>query len=831
MLKLKRTLSFVVALALILSFAPMVSVSPAYAEPELDPIGEYVTGITVSNPTDYNFKAAPAPRSTIWSVALSESRYGNVYELYTTEASATVTLNCVYNTAAIDDNLYLKFFYSNEDEVFNFSPGQTRPDLFSYEPAGAPGEIDEAEAIYNSAIDPGVPITGVENNKYIFAVIFAQVGDAPAYTDNIVAYDAIAVLQTILVGIDAGSNGKIVLTGEDCANPGNIAQEIITGADAKRFLYDIQANNPDNKRDSESNDKVQIGVDPNNGYVIDQVFINGTERILSPANIVDGEYYPQGVESSLVALPTGGLNISATFAKPGLDTTNLTAAGGSGTSSAPFVYKSTVANSVDNFKASDLKGLPTSSLLAMYSDSAFTTAITELALAKGTQSVYITASDYDNGGSVYYELQITRSAPSSTVLTPVGGNTSNNNNNNTSTVVGTTVQSGTAIVNGGVASFGFGSTASESLLKGIKDYKDSHTEAGAVIPDATLRVNLPVGTDLSTINEMQVSIPRSLFGGTDQYENGIVIDTDLGKLHLDAAVIAKIASMPGTNDVKLIIRKVDKSKLTKEQQEAIGDGDVYEIILQTGDTNISDIGGQITASLPYKAAEVQDTESITFWYLGANNSLTNIRGAYDAANNEMDFVLSHLSLYAIRYTPKSFDDITDQSFAAAVKFIAAREITLGVDEKTFAPDSNITRADFVLMFMRAYNIAIDESISDNFTDVSADQYYAKALATAKNLGIIKGVGDNNYNPTASISRQDMMTIVYRGLELINSIPANTKKGDFTTYSDSSTVGSYAVDALTAFIGSGAFKADDNLIKPTVEATRADMAVLLYNLLK
>ncbi len=84
----------------------------------------------------------------------------------------------------------------------------------------------------------------------------------------------------------------------------------------------------------------------------------------------------------------------------------------------------------------------------------------------------------------------------------------------------------------------------------------------------------------------------------------------------------------------------------------------------------------------------------------------------------------------------------------------------GYGDGTFGPDNNMTRAEVAQMF---YNLLLDKdvAITMNFHDVQADAWYADAVNTLASLGMISGVGNNQFEPERSITRAEFTTIAMR----------------------------------------------------------------------
>ena len=173
-----------------------------------------------------------------------------------------------------------------------------------------------------------------------------------------------------------------------------------------------------------------------------------------------------------------------------------------------------------------------------------------------------------------------------------------------------------------------------------------------------------------------------------------------------------------------------------------------------------------------------------------------------------------------------FTDIGNHSWAEdAINALAADGIIKGTSASTFSPTANITRADFALLLVRAFKLESDNA--ENFADVSASDYFASELAIARNNGIISGIGDNRYAPRNTITRQDMMVIVYRALSTLN---VGFGVHDEPQYPDFATVAPYARDAVSALISVGLVNGKSGLIAPLDYTTRAEIAVLLKRVL-
>ncbi len=173
-----------------------------------------------------------------------------------------------------------------------------------------------------------------------------------------------------------------------------------------------------------------------------------------------------------------------------------------------------------------------------------------------------------------------------------------------------------------------------------------------------------------------------------------------------------------------------------------------------------------------------------------------------------------------------FTDLGNHAWAEdAINTLAMDGIIKGTSASTFSPAANITRADFAILLVRAFDLKSDNT--ENFADVSASDYFASELAIARNNGIISGIGDNKYAPRNHITRQDMIVIVYRALQTRGvgfGIYEEPQYEDFTT------VAPYARDAVSALIGAGLVNGKSGRIAPADYTTRAEVAVMIKRIL-
>lgn len=125
---------------------------------------------------------------------------------------------------------------------------------------------------------------------------------------------------------------------------------------------------------------------------------------------------------------------------------------------------------------------------------------------------------------------------------------------------------------------------------------------------------------------------------------------------------------------------------------------------------------------------------------------------------------------AVNPTGTKFGDVNAASYYAAhVAWASESGITLGTSDTTFEPEMKISRQDMVTMiarFAEKMEISLPEgSATAVFADDDSIAGYAKtAVYRMVEAGIINGVGDNTFDPTATATRSQTAKIIHLLME-------------------------------------------------------------------
>ena len=171
-----------------------------------------------------------------------------------------------------------------------------------------------------------------------------------------------------------------------------------------------------------------------------------------------------------------------------------------------------------------------------------------------------------------------------------------------------------------------------------------------------------------------------------------------------------------------------------------------------------------------------------------------------------------------------FDDVAKSAwYYKAVEYVAENGIMSGVSAREFAPNAGFSRA---MLAQTLYAMSGKPTVKaeGTFADVAANAWYADAVNWAAEKGYVSGVGDGEFAPDASITREQMALILYRYAGSPDASGMVLRE-----FADGDSVSAYAVDAIRWAVHEGLISGmENNTLAPQGTATRAQVAQILMN---
>ena len=163
-----------------------------------------------------------------------------------------------------------------------------------------------------------------------------------------------------------------------------------------------------------------------------------------------------------------------------------------------------------------------------------------------------------------------------------------------------------------------------------------------------------------------------------------------------------------------------------------------------------------------------------------------------------------------------YDVPTSAWYYTAVKFVYDNKLMDGVDTYEFAPNDTLTRAMVWTIIARMSGV----------DTTGGNTWYAKAQEWV----ITNGISDGE-NPTAAITRQELVTMLYRYAQIKGYDVSVGESTNILSYVDATSISEYAMSAFQWACGSGLTEGDENgALTPLATATRAQAAAMIMRFL-
>lgn len=177
------------------------------------------------------------------------------------------------------------------------------------------------------------------------------------------------------------------------------------------------------------------------------------------------------------------------------------------------------------------------------------------------------------------------------------------------------------------------------------------------------------------------------------------------------------------------------------------------------------------------------------------------------------------------YCPgKPYSDLNPKSwYHEATDYVIVNGIMKGYSAGVFAPGDALSRA---MMVQILYNLdgGVEVSGKDSFTDTIDGKWYTDAIAWAVQNNIIQGYGDGTFRPNDPVTREQMVTMLYRYGSQHEKVGATAS---LSAFADAKQIHTYALNPMQWAVGSGLIiGVGKQMLNPSRSATRAEAAQLL-----
>lgn len=408
-----------------------------------------------------------------------------------------------------------------------------------------------------------------------------------------------------------------------------------------------------------------------------------------------------------------------------------------------------------------------------------------------------------------------------------------------------------SIISGG--DFGGSSTPTDSSVS--VPVNGSDAGVSATVSGTSVVITKIDTTKLDTENTKELSIDLSeVKGAIDTVKLPIASVKELknagvesvtvtfkdSTMSFDAKALEAVEGAGGTR-VTISVKELKISSLASAQQKAVKElagAKVYKFQIIGSKTVSSFNGGKVAVTVPYELAE--GFNNIKAHFVAKDGTLEEIKSNH--SNGFATLYTEHFSEYVISSVKEEevkdenpFTDIKEADwFYAPVLSAYNQGLMKGMTDTEFAPALSVTRAMFVTVLHRLAGEPV-VNYALGFDDVKAEEWYTEAIRWAASEKIVLGITDTEFGVDSEITREQMVTILYRYAESKGLDVSYSDDVTHVNFNDFGGIHSYAIDAVNWATDKGVMNGNaDNTFAPRKSATRAETAAVFtrfVNLIK
>lgn len=190
--------------------------------------------------------------------------------------------------------------------------------------------------------------------------------------------------------------------------------------------------------------------------------------------------------------------------------------------------------------------------------------------------------------------------------------------------------------------------------------------------------------------------------------------------------------------------------------------------------------------------------------------------------------LTHDTVVKVTFCWKNpFTDVVKGAwYHGAVEYAIKGGLFNGTSKTSFEPDSKMTRAMLVSVL---YRLAGESAVKveNSFSDVPSNEWYSDAIYWSNSNDIVGGYGNGIFGTNDSITRQDMVVILYRYAKNRGYDVSTDAGNKLLSYEDNFKVSEYATSAMQWAVDNELIQGTSkNILSPQGTATRAQVAAIL-----
>lgn len=225
------------------------------------------------------------------------------------------------------------------------------------------------------------------------------------------------------------------------------------------------------------------------------------------------------------------------------------------------------------------------------------------------------------------------------------------------------------------------------------------------------------------------------------------------------------------------------------------------------------------------AAEAGELVVLTFAALDETGGTIAVDPQKSYVTGGEAYSLEASTVVAVGCPSERFTDV-DRSryYHEGVDYVVGKGYMIGVSDTLFAPERDTDRAMLVTIL---YRMAGSPQVTGKmpFTDVKEGRYFYDAVLWASQNGIAKGMTQTLFAPLRAVTREQMVTFLYRYAKDIGV--DTTNQGSLDDFKDVGSVSRFAKEAMTWAVATELIQGvGEQTLAPKASSTRGQIATVI-----
>jgi hypothetical protein len=358
-------------------------------------------------------------------------------------------------------------------------------------------------------------------------------------------------------------------------------------------------------------------------------------------------------------------------------------------------------------------------------------------------------------------------------------------------------------------------------------------------------------TSTGDVDEVIMQVPAAALQKAREKGMLLGIDSQIGNytLPLTALNLDQIASEMGVKpeelNLNIIISKATedmKKTLTshiREGQQMLVDPVEFTVEITAPDgkkVEYKSFGGAYVERELTLGGEVNVNQAVGALWNGAKGQFSPVPTRFETRDGVCYAVILNRtnSLYTVLRSSRTFSDIQNNWAQKDIELLASKMLIAGKTETAYEPGSNITRAEFSALLVRALGLEEGVLSKGQFKDVDSAAWYAGSIAAAVAENIIKGYDGSIFKPDNKITREEMAVMIVRAARVAgkeDTLSDSEQKELLARFKDQQKISSWAASDAALTVKAGIVSGmPDGGFSPGSNADRAQSAAILKRFL-